>query len=454
MSSEAASAEIRQFIKAYVQAKQGTIVGEENQVFTVTYPDEEAPKEYTYQPPVAREKGVPLITAGSPAFQQILKDCLENGVVCQVQVRAKENTEAVIKRYFQDATTDCPGCHQTSLKEQPVAICTKPQPCHHTINNAKITTININKTEPTKYYLFYYSATFSNKLRSKNEELIALLMDEDGKIVSGFDDANLLHNQALELSDGKSKLKPEVFEHLKADADKKLAALLQEKVMLYDLPLAKEKKAKVKGYERRLRRERREHVISKKHDFDYVKWQQNFESLLQREEENCTTSINTRFINLLVISTSKIKFEIKLDNKATVSGSFTMGITQPHEATCPVCHNTFTEGYATQDGQYVCPNCIRQSIDTNKVYSKKANIALDEKLNEYIERDGGFVCTVCGKKHSKLFEIKCSHDNSSVCLYHYGTCDICGKPFSKLNLTYTDEFKRKLCPKHAKSKEA
>ena len=125
------------------------------------------------------------------------------------------------------------------------------------------------------------------------------MLDEDGKVVNGFDEATLLHNQALELSDGKSKLKTEVFVTLKADADKKLAALLQEKVMLYDLPLAKEKKAKVKGYERRLRRERREHVISKKHDFDYVKWQQNFESLLQREEENCTTSINARFINLL-----------------------------------------------------------------------------------------------------------------------------------------------------------
>ena len=46
-------------------------------------------------------------------------------------------------------------------------------------------------------------------------------------------------------------------------------------------------------------------------------------------------------------------------------------------------------------------------------------------------------------------EFKCSHDNSSICIYHYGLCDVCGKVFSKLNLTYTDEFKRQLCPKHA-----
>ena len=109
-----------------------------------------------------------------------------------------------------------------------------------------------------------------------------------------------------------------------------------------------------------------------------------------------------------------------------------MGINQPSEVTCPICHSTFTEGYATQDGQYVCSECTRQSVDTAKVYSKKAALSLDEKLGEYIEKDGGFICTVCGKKYSKLLEFKCSHDNSSVCIYHTGTY-ICAKP--SLNLT-------------------
>jgi hypothetical protein len=397
---------------------------------------------------------VALITAGSPAFQQILKDCLENGVPCHIQIRPKENTEALIRKYYKDTAFECHSCHKTSIGEEAVCICTKPQLCHHTINNGKIESIDVGKSESLKYFLFYYAATFTNKLRPKNDELIAILIDEDGKIIQDFDEVNLLGNEALELTDGKSKLKLELFDQLKTVVDKKLAATLQEKVMLYDLPLTKERMAKIKSFEKRLRRERREHVISKKHDFDFVKWQSNYEALLKREEESCTTSIAARLVNLLVINTSKVKFEVKLDNKAIISGSFILGVTQPLEVTCPLCHSSFTEGYVTQDGQYVCPSCIRQSVDTTKIYSKKANLSLDEKLNEYIERDGGFVCTVCGKKYSKLLEIKCSHNNSSVCIYHYGTCDVCGKVFSKLNLAYTDEFKRKLCPKHAKSKEA
>jgi hypothetical protein len=181
-----------------------------------------------------------------------------------------------------------------------------------------------------------------------------------------------------------------------------------------------------------------------------VKWQASYDTLVKREEESYTTNIAVKFLNLLVVNTAKIKFEVKLDNKAAINCNFTLGINQPLDATCPVCHNSFTEGYATQDGFYVCSDCTRQSVDTAKVYSKKASLALDEKLNEYIEKDGGFVCTVCGKKHSKLLEFKCSHDNSSVCIYHTGTCSVCGKVFSKLNLKYTSDFQRQLCPKHAK----
>lgn len=80
---------------------------------------------------------------------------------------------------------------------------------------------------------------------------------------------------------------------------------------------------------------------------------------------------------------------------------------------------------------------------------KKAPLKLDETLNEYFEQDAGFVCSVCGKKHSRLLEFKCSYDDSSVCIFHFDHCDLCGEVFSKLNLTSTREFKRKLCPKHA-----
>ena len=124
--------------------------------------------------------------------------------------------------------------------------------------------MEVGKSEPQKFFLFYYSATFQNKLRAKNEEIIPIIMDEKGNTLpaEAFSEDNLLCNEALVLQDSKNKLKSEVFENLKYAADEKLSALLQQKVLLYDLPLGKEKKAKIRSFEKRLRRERREHVIS------------------------------------------------------------------------------------------------------------------------------------------------------------------------------------------------
>jgi hypothetical protein len=453
LSTETAGEEIRQFVKEYVKFRKGEMKGEDKEVFTVLYPDQDNLCKYTYQPAVAREKNVPLITSGSPVFQQILKECLENGAPCQVQVKPKESMERLIRQYFKDVEFDCPNCYEIS--KETVSVCMKTRVCKHKINNGKILSVEIGKIESLRFFLFYYSATFHNKLRPKNEEIIPILIDENGNIVSAeeFQEEALLSNSSVELQDVKGKIRPERFRYLKTTAYEKLKTIIQQKVLLYDLSLGNEKKTRLRSFNKRLRRERREHVISKKHDFDYVTWQSNYEALLRREEEALRTNVTARFVNLLVINTDKIKFEVKLDNKATITNSFTLGINQPHEVTCPICHSAFIEGYATEDGLYVCGNCIRQSVDSWKIYSKKAILALDEKLDEYIERDSGFVCAVCGKKHSKLLEFKCNHDNSSVCIYHYGTCDICGKIFSKLNLTYTAEFQRQLCPRHTKGKE-
>jgi hypothetical protein len=454
LSIEAADCEIRQFIEDYVKAKHGIISGETNQVFTVTYPNQEQTQEYTYQPSLAREKNIPLLTSGSPAFQQILRECLENGAPCQIQIKPKYDIEALVRKHFKDTPFDCEKCHKITADGKNVIICTKPQPCYHKINNGKIAAVNITKTEPRRYFLFFYSATFQNRLRPKNEETITVLIDEKGNVEpEDFDPEVLLQNEALQIQDLKTKIKPDLFETLKVAADQKLGGVLKEKVALYDLPLSKEKKDKLKSFIKRLRRERREQVISKTHNFDYAQWQSNFEALLKREEEAYLTSVAVKFVNLLIVNTCKVKFELHLNNKASLSGAFILGINHACEVLCPICHRTFIEGYATQDGFYVCPDCIRQSTDTGKIYSKKASLSRDETLNEYLERDAGFVCSVCGKKHSHLLEFKCTHDNSSVCIYHYDLCDMCGKVFSKLNLTYTDEFQRKLCPKHAKPKE-
>ena len=352
---------------------------------------------------------------------------------------------------FKDPSFACEDCKKIVLDDKVVNICVKSQPCYHRINKGKIVSVNVIRKEPVRYFLFYFSVSFHNKLRPKNEEIITVLIDEKNNIVSTKDisEVSILKNNLIEFQESKTRLKVEVFDELKSVVDKKLDTILKEKLILFDLPLSKEKKSKLQSFDKRLRMERREQVISKKHDFDYQKWQSNYEALLKREEESFITNITVKLVNLLVINTTKVSFEVSLDNNASFHSSLIIGITEVLEVTCPVCRKTFSEGYATQDSLYVCGSCIRQSIDTGKIFSKRASLRLDEILNEYIEQDSGFVCAVCGKRHSRLLEFKCCHDNSSVCIHHYGLCDICGNVFSKLNLSSTQEFKRKLCPTHA-----
>jgi hypothetical protein len=450
LSSDHVQKKIQQFVEAYFESRNGKITQQPNDAFTVTLPNEAA-QEYTYQPAVSREKKIPLLSTGSPAFQELLRDCLENGVLCQILLKPKDSYEALLRSFFKDAPFNCQDCTQITVGKETATVCMKPQPCYHTINNGKIIALKAAKTEPIRYFQFYFSVTFHNRLRSKNEETIAILIDEKGNDlgVNDFSLDDLSHSEAVEILDYKSKLKADTFKKLKTLADEKLAALLKGKVALFELPLGKEKQAKLRSFEKRLRKERREQVISRKHDFDFQKWQSSFEALLKKEEESYITNIAVKFINLLVINTARVRCEISLDNHASIEAAFVLGIQQDLEVTCPICKKSFSEGYATRDGLYVCDNCTRQSIDTGKIYSKKAHLLLDEKLKEYFEPEAGFVCSVCGKKHSRLLEFKCSHDGSSVCVNHYDLCDDCGKIFSKANLTHTEEFKHQLCPKHA-----
>ena len=456
MSKKYSETETHQFIKAYVKSKNGILTELSDEVFSIKYPRETNAREYTYLPNLAQEKKIQLITPGSLMFQQILKECLENGILCQILLKPKKEIDIILKEYFKDSLVSCEDCDKVTAEGEVFSSCIKSPPCYHQINNGKIVSAKVLKNEPVRYFQFYFSATFQNKLRQKSEETITVLIDEEGNIVRAgeFSEENVLSDKAIEVQDCKPKVEASVFEKLRAVADEKLVTIVKEKLVPFDLSLTREKKSKLRNFDKRLRRERREKVISRKHNFDLPQWRTNYESLLKNEEESFITNIAVKFINLIVINTTKIKFDLILDNTSTIRSSIVLGINHNSEVSCPVCKKTFSEGYATQDSLYVCKNCIRQSVDTAKIYSKKAELSLDETLNEYFEHDAGFICSVCGKRHSRLLEFKCSHDNSSVCIHHYGSCDVCGKVFSKLNLTYTDEFKRQLCPKHAsKNKE-
>lgn len=448
---------IQQFFKAYVESKNGKIIQNSKEILSVTYPNQETSSKYTFEPSIAREKKIPLIAAGSSAFQQVLKDALENGTLSQISVIPKGNFEALIRKYFKDTPHDCGNCKNAILiEENNRLLCSKAEPCFHQINNAKIVSVNVIKKEPARFFQFYFCVTFQNKLRSKNEEIIKLVMDEKGNFIDQQDFEKEFDFDSLEINDCSGKIKTETFESLRSIAFERLALILKQKVAIFDLTIIKAKKEKLTNFVKRLKRERREHVISKRNDFDYLKWQNTFEVILKREEESYTTNISVKLVNFLIINTIKVRCEINLDNKSNIPASFILGITPPSGVTCPLCKEAFTEGYATKDHLYTCKNCTRQSIDSGKIYSIKAPLTLDPALNEYLEKDAGFICTVCGKRYSRLLEFKCNHDNSSVCIYHYELCDMCGKVFSKLNLSFTDEFKRQLCPKHSgkeKSKE-
>jgi len=451
LNTKTDNTKIFKFLREYVKTKQGNITQQENEVIKVTFQNGKPPIIYTFQPDVSRKKKIPLIALGSPTFQEILRECLENGILSQIIVNPKPDIETYLKNRFAYSSSSCAGCEEVILGNKGIGICVKPQPCYHIINNGNITEIkNLNK-KSVRFFQFYFLISFHNKLKPKSEEVITILIDEKSNIVKigELNEDQIVKNNELEIDDVKGKIKPKVFDDLRKVADLKIEEIIKAKLLLFDLQLIKEKKAKLKNFDKRLRRERREQLISKKIDFNFQRWQTNYESLLRREEESYITNVKVKLVNLLIVNTIEVKFEANLSNNSRVHSSLTLGVNESVEINCPICKNTFSEGYATEDALYVCEKCIKQSVDTGKIYSKKATLTLDPVLKEYIEPEAGFVCSVCGKKYSKLLEYKCSYDNTSVCIHHYGFCDICGETFSKLNLSYTDEFKSQLCPKHA-----
>jgi hypothetical protein len=170
LSTKYSETEIHQFIKEYVKSKNGIVTDLSDEVFSIKYPRETNPKEYTYQPNLAREKKIPLITPGSLAFQQILKECLENGILCQISLKPKKEIDTLLKGYFKDSPVSCEDCDKVAVEGEVFSSCIKSPPCYHQINNGKIVSVKLGKNEPVRYFQFYFSATFLNKLRPKTKK--------------------------------------------------------------------------------------------------------------------------------------------------------------------------------------------------------------------------------------------------------------------------------------------
>ena len=59
MSTKYSETKIHQFIKSYVKAKNGELTEQSDEIFTVKYPNQMQPKEYTYEPALRGKKNSP-----------------------------------------------------------------------------------------------------------------------------------------------------------------------------------------------------------------------------------------------------------------------------------------------------------------------------------------------------------------------------------------------------------
>jgi hypothetical protein len=445
VSTKYADTELHKFIRAFVESKGGKLSDVCTEFFEIEYPHSLGPTKYTYQPVIAREKGIELIATGSPAFNAILQECLVNGIVSSVCLRTKEDPEIYLRDFFKDSTYRCDYCESIDIENKEIYFCAQSPKCYHKINNSKIASIKIINKQPFRLFQFYFSILLKNKLR-KNEETARILIDEDGNTY----DFDISAKEQLEFIDSEEKVDLALYDTLKLVADKKVDSILKDKQTMFDLLLTKQITGRMRNLKRRLEEEKLEKSISKKDaDIDEKAWKANEEATLQREEESLKTTLDIRFLNLLAIRTEKVSFEIVLQNNSKINSAFILGVDSPAQIICPSCGKAIYEGYATEDGFYLCIDCIKQTVDTRKIYSTNHELPTDAITNEFIEEDKGFLCNVCGKLNSRLFEFKCSHDGQAVCINCCTMCTKCGKLFSISNVVESKESGKTYCTEHS-----
>lgn len=436
--------ELHKFIRSFVASQSGKIQDSCEEYFTIELPGYVAPRKYTYQPATSREHNVELIATGSQALEEILQKCLSEGILSSVTIKPKMEIEQYLQGFFKDSECRCDLCEEANMGKQKVYFCVKSPKCYHQINNAKIKSVKVDKKDHVRLLQFFYSAVFRNKLR-KNEELLTILLDDKGNVY----DSTIVEDNRISFTDSYEILEVGLFDSLKRIAEERLDRILNERLHIFDLPLKKEIARRLKSIMKKLDEEYLQAKISKKSThFDGKAWEARKNRVLRLEEESLKTTITVKFLNLLFIATESISYEVHLSNGAVVKSNFIVGLGTPTELECPLCGKQFSNGYATEDNFYVCEDCIRQSLETKRVYSKNFTLAIDNTTNEFIEKNAGFRCSVCGSLNSKIFEFKCSHDGSSICYKCYDVCAKCNRIFSVSNLERCGESGYLYCKEH------
>lgn len=445
MNTTYSNTQIHSFIKEYIESENGEVKDTCEEYFTIKTPALLEPLRYTYKPAIAHEKKIDLIATGSPAFNGIIEECLKKGAVSSVDLNSKIEIQEFIKQFFKDYDYQCDFCEKLTIHRKTRYICTKVPKCYHKINNGKITKINIVGDKKVKLMLFIFSIFINNKLK-KNEELVYILLDETGNRIN----EDILNNDSLLFTDSKEKIGLESFDKCNSVANELLDQIIKDKKNIFDLQLKKEIDCKLLSLEKKLDDEKLQKSISKKWQFDEKEWKFKKEAILTKERESLDTFVSVKFLNFLLVNTSRITFETKLNNNSNIKSSFLLGIENNIKVICPSCSKEISEGYATEDSNYVCLDCLNQSIETKKLYSKNFKLSKDNTTKEHIEQDVGFICSVCKKQNSKHFEFKCNHDNSIICYSCFEMCSKCNKLFSKDNLNKSKNTSKLYCPVHIK----
>ena len=383
---------IHHLIKSFAELEGGNVVDVCEKYFTLQLPTFKDPLQLTYQPVVSREKDLDLIASGSPVLESILKKCLQKGRVCSLSLTPKESLSDIVMKYFKDSDYSCDFCERIVMDENEYSFCVKSPRCYHKINNAKIESIKILKSEKIQLFQFYFLVFFRNKLK-KSEEFVKMLLDNQGQLF----DYDIIENEDVEFIDSNDPVNLAFFDSEMHDAYEKSDHLLKNKKNIFDMVLKKEISYRISKIEEKLEEEKLQQTISKKtHLFNEKAWREKKNKTIERETQALRTRISIKFVNLLIVTTNKVTFEILLSNNSKISSSLIAGLSDKFEIVCPSCEQTFETGYATNDGFYLCEDCIKQSIETGKIYSNDFQLVRDSTTNEFIESDTGFVCSVGG----------------------------------------------------------
>ena len=122
---------IHKFIRNYIESENGEVKDFSEEYFTIKTPSSLSPLKYTYKPAIAHEKKIDLIATGSSAFNGIIEECLNEGILCSINVNSGIGVESFIKNFFKEGEFQCGHSERISINGKDRYFCTNDPKCFH-----------------------------------------------------------------------------------------------------------------------------------------------------------------------------------------------------------------------------------------------------------------------------------------------------------------------------------